>query len=85
VLPPGRLGSTVSGNVDGVAPGWYADLLVFDPARVGSQPVAMRFDLPGGAGRLYAEADGIEHVLVNGGPAVTHGVLAGARNGRLLR
>ncbi len=68
-----------------VAPGWYADLLVFDPARVGSQPVAMRFDLPGGAGRLYAEADGIEHVLVNGGPAVTHGVLAGARNGRLLR
>jgi N-acyl-D-aspartate/D-glutamate deacylase len=68
-----------------VASGWYADLVIFDPARVGSQQVAMRFDLPGGAGRLYAGTNGIDHVLVNGSPVVTNGRLTGALNGRLLR
>jgi len=68
-----------------VTPGWYADLVVFDPLAVGSGPVAMRFDLPGGAGRLYAEATGVDHVVVNGRRAVTDGVLTGSRHGRLLR
>jgi hypothetical protein len=47
--------------------------------------VAMRFDLPGGAGRLYAEATGIEHVLVNGRPIVSDGALTADRPGALLR
>jgi N-acyl-D-aspartate/D-glutamate deacylase len=68
-----------------VTKGWFADLVVFDPFQVGSQQVSMRFDLPGGAGRLYAGANGIDHVLVNGAPVVTHGELTGALNGRLLR
>src|SRR5580704_466884 len=68
-----------------VAEGWWADLVVLDPATVRSHEVAMRFDLPGGAGRLYAEADGIEHVLVNGTPVVSDGRLTGARAGRVLR
>ncbi len=68
-----------------MAEGWWADLVVLDPATVRSHEVAMRFDLPGGAGRLYAEADGIEHVLVNGTAVVSNGQLPGARAGRVLR
>jgi N-acyl-D-aspartate/D-glutamate deacylase len=65
--------------------GWNADVVVLDPATVQSDTVAMRFDLPGGAGRLYAGAKGIEHVLVNGEAIVRDGVLTESRSGTLLR
>jgi hypothetical protein len=58
---------------------------VFDEARVAPGPVHTRADLPGGAGRLYAEADGIEHVLVNGTEIVTGTALTGERPGTVLR
>jgi N-acyl-D-aspartate/D-glutamate deacylase len=65
--------------------GWHADLVVLDPVSVGSDEVAMRFDLPGGAGRLYAGSQGIDHVLVNGRPIVTDGAVTTERAGTLLR
>jgi N-acyl-D-aspartate/D-glutamate deacylase len=68
-----------------VADGWYADLVVFDPATVGTKTVGMRYDLPQQAGRLYAEASGVDHVLVNGTPVVADGRLTGSRTGTLLR
>ena len=68
-----------------VAEGWKADVVVLDPDTIGSHDVRMRMDLPGGAGRLYAEADGIDHVLVNGTAIVRDGALTDARNGTLLR
>jgi len=68
-----------------VAEGWKADLVVLDPETIGSHDVRMRMDLPGGAGRLYAEADGIEHVLVNGTGIVRDGKLTESRSGQLLR
>jgi N-acyl-D-aspartate/D-glutamate deacylase len=68
-----------------LAPGYYADLVVIDPTTVGSCDVAMRYDLPGGGGRLYAGAEGIDHVMVNGRRIVADGQLTDQRAGTLLR
>jgi N-acyl-D-aspartate/D-glutamate deacylase len=65
--------------------GWAADVVVFDPATVGPGEVQMRFDLPGGAGRVYGGAVGIHHVLVNGVACVEGDHLLEARPGRMLR
>jgi N-acyl-D-aspartate/D-glutamate deacylase len=68
-----------------IAPGWFADLVVLDPDRVGHGQEYTRTDLPGGASRLYAEADGIEHVLVNGSEIARSGQFTGATPGTVLR
>jgi N-acyl-D-aspartate/D-glutamate deacylase len=65
--------------------GWKADLAVIDPTTISSDPVTMRFDLPGGAGRLYAGSSGVDHVFVNGTPIVTDGQLTTNRAGAILR
>jgi len=65
--------------------GWHADVVVLDPATIGTGDVAMRYDLPGSYGRLYAESRGIDHVLVNGEPIVRDGTLTPHRSGVLLR
>ena len=68
-----------------LVPGAWADVVVFDPTVIGHRPVRTRNDLPGGASRLYAEADGIAHVLVNGTEIVRDGSFTEARPGRLIR
>jgi N-acyl-D-aspartate/D-glutamate deacylase len=68
-----------------LAPGWRADVVVFDEASVGPGPIHTRNDLPAGAARLYAEAEGIEHVLVNGVEIVRGKEFTGALPGTVLR
>jgi N-acyl-D-aspartate/D-glutamate deacylase len=65
--------------------GMHADIVIFDEERVGSDPYETRFDLPQGAGRLYAAAVGIDHVLVNGEEIVRDGEVTDARPGTVLR
>jgi len=68
-----------------LAEGYFADVVVLDPETVGPGDVYMKFDLPGGAGRVYGEAIGIEHVLVNGVPTVEKGKILSSRPGTLIR
>ena len=69
-----------------VRPGYFADLVAFDPDAVGCTPVERVHDQPGGADRLVVGSTGIEHVWVNGVPTRTGGEdLAGVAPGRLIR
>jgi N-acyl-D-aspartate/D-glutamate deacylase len=65
--------------------GAHADLVMFDPERIGPQALHTRYDLPGGAGRLYAGADGVERVFVNGTEVVVGTEFTGEIGGTLLR
>ena len=65
--------------------GWRADVVVFDAEHVGCGPTYTRFDLPGGVGRLYADAEGIDHVLVNGVEVIRFDQHTGALPGSVLR
>jgi N-acyl-D-aspartate/D-glutamate deacylase len=80
---PARLyGLTGRGRV---APGWIADLVLFDPERVKPGRERTVSDLPGGASRLTADAEGVEHVLVGGTEVVRAGAFTDARPGTFLR
>ena len=68
-----------------IAEGWYADLVLFDPDNIGSEPATLVDDLPGGAKRLTAASQGVVRVLVNGVETVKDGVATGATPGAILR
>ncbi len=68
-----------------IAPGYHADLVVFDPATVGKGPTYNRHDVPGDNFRLYADARGISHVFVNGVEIVRNGDHTGKLPGTVLR
>ena len=64
---------------------YFADIVIFDEARMASGPLVTKFDLPTGAGRLYTEPVGIEHVIVNGVPIVSRGETLHEMAGAILR
>src|SRR5580698_10120365 len=68
-----------------VREGYAADLVVFDPAEVGSEPARLVHDLPGDTPRLYAGSHGVVRVLVNGIETIRDGAPTGALPGTLLR
>ena len=68
-----------------LAEGWHADVVIFDADTVGPKPIEVREDLPGGAWRLYGEAEGVDTVLINGEVAVSGGEFTDTRPGTLLR
>ena len=70
-----------------IAPGAWADLMLFDPATVGRGPKRRVNDLPTGASRLDTPAVGLHGVWINGVRAVdARGVMADCgRPGQLLR
>lgn len=65
--------------------GYQADLVVFDPDTIGSEPAMLVADLPGGTARLTADSQGVVRVLVNGVETVSDGKATGATPGTLLR
>ncbi|MFO1538117.1 MAG: N-acyl-D-amino-acid deacylase family protein [Actinomycetota bacterium] len=68
-----------------IAEGLRADLVVFDPTTVGPGRAELVADLPAGARRLVAGAEGIDRVMVAGVDVVRGGALTGDHPGRVLR
>jgi N-acyl-D-aspartate/D-glutamate deacylase len=68
-----------------LAVGHHADVVVFDEASVGPAPTYPRYDVPGEQFRLYAEANGVAHVIVNGVEIVRRGEHTGKLPGKVLR
>jgi N-acyl-D-aspartate/D-glutamate deacylase len=68
-----------------VREGYAADLFVFDPETVGSEPARLVHDLPGATPRLYAGSYGVVRVLVNGIETVRDGEPTGSLPGSVLR
>ena len=68
-----------------IVPGWHADLVLFDPATIGHGPERTLYDLPAGAPRLVADAQGVSSVLVGGVEVCRDGTATGALPGTVLR
>ena len=66
--------------------GLAADVVVFDPARINSPTRgSLVHDLPAGGARLYAKAEGVTKIIVNGQVLFDQGKHTGALPGHVLR
>ena len=68
-----------------LARGYHADIMMFDPARIGLGKKSLVRDMPGGEERWQVGCEGVQRVLVNGEVIVENNKLTGARAGRILR
>jgi len=65
--------------------GAIADVMIFDPATIDSEPARLVNDLPGDSPRLYAASIGVVRVLVNGVETIVDSEATGALPGSILR
>jgi N-acyl-D-aspartate/D-glutamate deacylase len=68
-----------------LAPGYAADITIFDPETVAPRKPEVVYDVPCGGRRLEQHADGYKATIVNGQLFTEDGEQTGARPGRLLR
>ena len=66
-------------------PGYAADIVIFDPQRVGTGRSSLVRDLPAQQARLIRESEGIHTVIVNGSPILEGGQSTGETPGQVLR
>ncbi|MEI8051820.1 MAG: amidohydrolase family protein [Actinomycetes bacterium] len=65
--------------------GAIADLMVFDPSTIASEPARLIEDLPGGSPRLFASSAGVVRVIIGGVETIVDGETTGALPGAILR
>jgi N-acyl-D-amino-acid deacylase len=65
--------------------GAAADVIMFDPDRIGPHMPELAYDLPAGARRLKQKADGLLITIVNGQVLLRNNEHTGAQPGQLLR
>ena len=71
-----------------LAPGYFADLAIFDAAKIGALPPEKVYDTPAGEARFISRCEGMKAVVVNGAVLIEDGAPAmknGPWPGRLLR
>ena len=66
-------------------PGMAADIVVYDLAALGIEPIEIAHDLPTGEWRRVQKATGYRWIVVNGQVTFADGQCSGATPGRLLR
>lgn len=76
-----RWGFTDRGRL---APGKFADVVIFDPATIARGEEEWVEDVPGGNGRYVRHPSGVDHVIVNGEVLVEGGAYRDTQPGRLL-
>jgi N-acyl-D-aspartate/D-glutamate deacylase len=59
--------------------------VMFDADAIGTGPTYLKKDMPGDEVRLYADAKGVDQVIVNGKQIVVGGKHTGALPGQVLR
>lgn len=65
--------------------GQAADVIVYDPDELGSEPAERVWDYPAGEWRLIQRARGYKWIVVNGSPTFQDGKCTGETPGKLLR
>jgi len=68
-----------------IAPGYVADINVFDHEKIDAQAPELVQDLPAGGTRLLQKSVGYQATIKNGTVTVSNGELTGEHPGRLLR